>query len=134
MGDLIEIYDKRDKSTYTELVEKLSEMKFRMVENSIWNCRLTVGTEFETRTNKEGNYEITKIIKKSDLVTRRFFLTGQFTEEEYSVLADEIVKQGGFWQIDFGNIATINLPKNSLLDLDEVFRAFDFQPTEIVDE
>lgn len=130
----IEIYDKREKSTATEVVEKLSETKFRVAENSIWNCRLTVGTEFETRINKESKYEIIKITKESDFVTRRFFLTGQFKTEEYQVLGDEILRQGGFWQVDFGSIATVNLPKDSTLDLDEIFRIFDFQPTEIVDE
>lgn len=130
----IEIYDKREKSTATEVVEKLSDTKFRMSENSIWNCRLTVGTEFETRINKESKYEIIKITKESDFVTRRFFLTGQFREEEYRVLGEEITRQGGFWQVDFASIATINLPKNSTFDLDEIFRVFDFQPTEIIGE
>lgn len=130
----IQIYDKREKSTATEVVEKLSDTKFRMAENSIWNCRLTIGTEFETRINKEFNYEITKITKTSDYRTRRFFLTGQFKEEEYCVLGDEIIRQGGFWQVDFGNIATINLPTNSTLDLDAIFQIFEFHPTEIIDD
>ena len=43
------------------------------------------------------------------------------------------MKQGGFWQIDFGNIATINLPKNCELDIDEIFKTFDFNPAEIKD-
>ena len=131
---LIEIYDKREQSTATEYVEKISEIKFRVAENSVWNCRLTVGTEFETRINKDGKYEITKITKDSDFITRRFFINSQFKEEDYRFLGDEIMKQGGFWQVDFGSIATVNLPKNSTLDLDELFRIFDFHPAEIVDD
>jgi hypothetical protein len=49
-------------------------------------------------------------------------------------LGDEIIKQGGFWQVDFGGIATVNLPKNCNLDLDDIFKTFDFYPTYIVDE
>lgn len=122
----IEIYDKRAGTTTTEYVEQLSESKFRMIENSAWDCSLTLGTEFETRLNKEGKREIKRITKKSDYITRKFMLTSQFKEEDYRLLGDEIEKQGGFWQVDFGSIATVNLPKNSTLDLDEIFRVFNF--------
>lgn len=130
----IEIYDKRAGTTTTEYVEQLSESKFRMIENSAWDCNLTLGTEFETRINKEGKHEIKRITKKSDYLTRRFMLTSQFQEAEYRLLGDEIEKQGGFWQVDFGSIATVNLPKNSTLDLNEIFRIFDFNPAEIVED
>lgn len=130
----IEIYDKREETTSTVYVEQIAESKFRMIDNDIFNCRLTLGTEFETRINKTGKHEITRITKKSDYITRRFMLTAQFQTADYRVLGDEIVKQGGFWQVDFANIATVNLPKNSTLDLDEIFRIFNFHPAEIESE
>jgi hypothetical protein len=129
----IEVYDKREKLTTTIEVEQLSDNIFRTTENEIFNCSLTLGTEFETRLNKDGKHEIVKITKESDFVTRRFFLTSQFKEFEYRLLGDEIMKQGGFWQVDFGGIATINLPKNSELNIDEIFKTFDFNPAEIID-
>ena len=129
----IKVYDKREKMTTSMYVEQLSANLFRTVENEIFNCRLTFGTEFETRLNKEGLHEIVKITNDSEFVTRRFFLTSQFTESEYRLLGNEIMKQGGFWQIDFGNIATINLPKDCELDIDEIFKTFDFNPAEIKD-
>jgi hypothetical protein len=49
-------------------------------------------------------------------------------------LGDEIIKHGGFWQVDFGGIATVNLPKDCKLDLERIFKIFDFHPTYIVDE
>lgn len=130
----IEIYDKREKITENVVVEKLSETKFRVSENAVMLCHLTFGTEFETRINKDGAYEITKITKDSEFITRRFLLSHKFSESEYRLLGDEIIKQGGFWQVDFGGLATVNLPQNSTLDLDEIFRIFDFQLTEIIDE
>lgn len=130
----IEIYDKREKTSEHVVVEKLSEIKFRVVENAVFNCRLTFGTEFETRINQEAKHEITKIVKDSDYITRRFMLNGQFRGEEFCVLGDEIMRQGGFWQVDFGGIATVNIIKDSNLDLEEIFRVFDFHPTEIIDE
>jgi len=129
----IEVYDKREKLTTTIQVEQLSDNVFRMTENEIFNCSLTLGTEFETRLNKDGKHEIIRIIKESEFITRRFSLTSQFKESEYRLLGDEIMKQGGFWQVDFGSIATINLPKDCKLDLDKIFKTFDFKPTEIKD-
>ncbi len=129
----IEVYDKREHLATTVRVEQLSENIFRTVENEFFNCRLTLGTEFETRLNKDGKHEIIRITKKSKYITRRFSLTSQFKESEYRLLGDEIIKQGGFWQTDFGNIATINLPKDCKLNLDEIFEIFDFKPTEIIE-
>jgi hypothetical protein len=129
----ITIYDKREKITTSIYVEQLSDNLFRTVENEMFNCKLTLGTEFETRLNTEGIHEIVKITKDSEYITRRFSLTSQFTESEYRLLGDEIIKQGGYWQTDFGSIATINLPKDCKLDLDEIFKTFDFKTNEIKD-
>lgn len=130
----IEIYDKREKIAEHVVVERLSETKFRVAENAVMHCRLTVGTEFETRINKDGEYETTRITKDSEFITRRFFLNEQFAESDYRVLGDEILRQGGFWQIDFGSVAIVNLPKDSTIDLEEIFRIFNFHPTEIFDD
>jgi hypothetical protein len=51
------IYDKREKVTSSCYVEQISENKFRMTENDLFNCHLTKGTEFETRINEDGNHE-----------------------------------------------------------------------------
>lgn len=107
----IELYDKREKVTTTMYVEQLSEDKFRMIDNDIFNCRLTLGTEFDTRINKEGKYEIVRITEESEFVTQRFFLSTEYKESDYRILGDELTKRGGFWQVDFGGITTINIPK-----------------------
>jgi hypothetical protein len=130
---MIPVYDKREKLTSNLAVIQLSEMIFKMAENDVLNCRLTYGTEFEARRNKDGNYEIIRIIKESSYATRRFLLNSEFKESEYRMLGDEIMKHGGFWQVDFGGIATINLPQGCDLDIDEIFRTFNYNPTEIKD-
>ncbi len=129
----IEVYDKRERTTTSLYVLKLSNNMFRMTENDILNCTLTLGTEFETKINKEGRHEIVKILKESSFITRRFFLTSQFTETEYRLLGDEIIKRAGYWQVDFGGIATINLPEDSDFDIDEIFKTFKFNPIEITE-
>ncbi|MEI7583167.1 hypothetical protein [Runella sp.] len=60
-------------------------------------------------------------------------MTTQFKESEYRLLGDEIIKHGGFWQVDLGGIATINLPKECEPNIDEIFNIFGFKPTEIKD-
>jgi hypothetical protein len=130
----IELYDKRDRSTATICVEQLSENKFRMTDNDIFNCRLTRGAEFETRINKEGKHEIIRITKESDFITRRFFLSAEYKNDAYRMLGDELVKRGGFWQTDFGGIATVNIPKSLEADVKQIMLGLNIRLTEIVDE
>ena len=130
----IELYDKRERSTATLYVEQLAENKFRMTDNDLWNCRLTLGTEFETRINAEGKHEIIRITKDSNFITRRFFLNPKYKESEYRMLGDELMKRGGFWQVDFGGIATVNIPKDLEYDVDKVMNDLDLKLSEIIDD
>jgi hypothetical protein len=130
----IKLYDKREKSTEPLYVEQLAKNKFRMTENSIFNCRLSKGTEFETRINKEGNHELIRITKDSDYITRRFFLSPEYKESDYRVLGDELTRRGGFWQVDFGGIVTVNIPKDFEFDVDQVMKDLDLKLTEVVDD
>ena len=127
------VYDQREKITSSCYVEQISENKFRMTENDLFNCHLTKGTEFETRINEDGNHEVVKIIKKSEFITRRFLLSTQYKESEYRVLGDELMKRGGFWQVDFGGIATVNIPKDFEFNIDQVMKELDLNLTEITD-
>jgi hypothetical protein len=130
----IELYDKRQRVTSTLYVEQLAENHFRMVDNAIMNCRLTLGTEFRTRLNQQGQHEIIEITKESDFITRRFFLSPQYKESDYRVLGDELMKRGGFWQVDFGSMATINLPKDFEYDVDQVMKDLSLRLIEIIDD
>ena len=130
----IELYDKREKATTIMHVEQITENKFRMIDNDIFNCRLTLGTEFETRINKEGKYEIIRITKESEFITRRFFLSPEYRESDYRMLGEELSKKGGFGQVDFGGIATINIPNDLESDIDQVMKDLDLRLSEIVDD
>lgn len=128
----IKIYNKREGTTHSIYVEELNSNSFRMTENDIFNCRLTLGTEFETRINQDGNHEIISITKESSYDTRRFHLNATLKEADYRMLGDELVKRGGNWQLDFGGIVTINIPKDFEFDIDEVMRELGINLTEIV--
>jgi hypothetical protein len=130
----ITVFDTRLKITSTFYVEKLSDNIFRMLENDIQNPRLTYGTEFETKYNIENKLEIVRITEQSKFITRRFLLSSEFKNLEFKLFGEEIIKNGGYWQTDFGGIATINLPKDSKLTFEEIFKNINYFPTEIKDE
>ena len=130
----INVYDKRNRSTSNIFVVPLAENKFRMYDNDIFNCKLTAGTEFETRINKEGAHEIVKITKESEFTTRRFFLSSDYSLSDYELLGQELTQRGGFWQVDFGGIATINIPKDFEYNIDEVMKSLNLNLTEIVND
>lgn len=110
----IQVYDKIQKSSGNMYVEQLAENTFRMTENRILNCLLTRGTEFETKINQDGYNEIIRITKKSDFITRRFYLDYEY--DIYLAFGEELVKNGGFWQVDFGSIVTINIQQDFELE------------------
>lgn len=129
----IEIYNRKERILSTISVERISENRFRTIANEIVDDRLTYKTEFETRLNSDKQHEISAVVKNSEFIRRRFNLTPQFKESEYRLLGDEIMKEGGFWQVDFGSVATVNLPRESKLNLDEIFKIFNFSPNEIIE-
>lgn len=129
----ITVYDKRLDMTGGMYVVQLAENIFRAAENELFNPTITIGTEFQTRINKEGLHEIVKITKAAPYTTRRFLLSMAISTADYQLLGDEIIRQGGYWQVDMGGIASVSLPHNSSLDLDEIFRTFNHWPTEIKD-
>jgi hypothetical protein len=63
----IEIYDKRQKVSTTIHVIEIKANIFVACENELFDCRLSYGTEFETRLNSEGKHEVIKILKTGDL-------------------------------------------------------------------
>ena len=130
----IELYDRIEKSTTTIYVKQLAENEFRMTDNSIGSCQLTLGTEFKTKINDKGKHELTRITKESDFINRRFFLSSKYKESDYRMLGEELTKRGGFWQVDFGGIVTVNIPNNFEYNVDQILKDLDLNLTEIVEE
>lgn len=130
----IEIYDKRERFSTVCYVKQIADNKFRMLENDVFSCRLTLGTEFETIIDSEGKHQIAKITKESEYITRRFFLSPEYKVSDYRFLGDELTKRGGFWQVDFGGIATANFPKDFEFDIDKIARDLNLSLTEIGDD
>ncbi len=47
------------------------------------------------------------------------------------MLGEELTKKGGFWQVDLGSIATVNIPRNFEFDINQVIK--DLELVEIKD-
>ena len=118
----IEVYHKKEKVTTTPHVEQLSENKFRMIDNDLFNKQLTLGVEFEAKINSENRHELVKILKETEFITRRFGLTPNYKESDYRMLGEELTKRGGFWQVDLGSIATVNIPKDFEFNINQVIK------------
>ncbi|EDP96048.1 hypothetical protein U8527_14160 [Kordia algicida OT-1] len=129
----IKVYNKKEKVTTTLYVNQLSKNKFRMIDNDFCNPKLTLGTEFETKINVEQKHEIIKITKESEFITRRFILTPNHKESDYLMIGEELTKRGGFWQVDLGSIATVNIPKDFEFDIDQVIKELDLNLVEITE-
>ncbi len=129
----IEVYHNKEKVTTTLYVEQLSENKFRMIDNDFCNAKLTLGTEFETKINEEQKHEVIKITKESEFITCRYRLTPNHKESDYRMLGKELTKRGGFWQVDLGSIATVNIPKDFEFDIDQVIKELDLKMVEITE-
>ena len=129
----IDVYHKEEKVTTTLYVEQLSENRFRMIDNDFCNPKLTLGTEFETRINEDQKHVITKITKESEFITRRFGLTPNHKESDYRMLGEELTKRGGFWQVDLGSIAIVNISKDFEFDIDQVIKELELKLVEITE-
>jgi len=105
----------------TLIVEKLGENLFRATTNEVFIPWIIFGVEFETHINGEGQHELVCITKKSPYITETFLISSQLADE-LKRLGDEIVQHGGNWQLDMGSVATINLPPNCKLAMDEIIK------------
>lgn len=109
------------------IVEQVAQNIFRMICNDLLIRELTFGTEFETKVNDEGLHEIVKIVKKSPFITKRYMLTSKYNQSDYRVIGDEIKKYGGNWQVDFGSIASVNIPPNYLEEYETLIQSLNLK-------
>ena len=130
----IKLHNRNLNSKSTLEVEKLSENSFRMIDNDLIDSRLTYGVEFEVIFNKDKKYEVSKILKESNFITKRYSLTSNHTESDYRMLGEELIKRGGFWQVDFGSIATVNISKDFKYDVEQVINDLELKLIEITED
>lgn len=126
MGEEIDIrvYVPEESSTGTYEVIQISEFTFKLTNNDPFNEILTYGTIIEVEQDvKEENgeqiYVFKSVYKESDYSLEVIDLPSQLNETELRVVGKMITGEGGFWEVIFGGMGYVNLPKNSSLNIIE---------------
>jgi len=124
-----------DGSSETVYGEQIDADTFVLVENPIMNCRINYGTKVRVIQDLNGELVMTKVIKASGFQTRMFFLNSSLNETQLRTkIGQPILDAGGMWEVVFGGIAFVHLPKDSNFNLDELFKINEYYPSEIVDD
>ena len=129
---LIRIFNRKEGVTTQLEVDQIGQSEFRLRDNDIVDPRLTRGTTIMAQRLEDDAYEVISVTVPSGFVTRRFFLSPKYTESDYRVLGDELVKHGGAWQVDLGHYLTINVPLDFPHDVDRVMADIGIHLTEMI--
>jgi len=124
-----------DGGSETVVAEQTGADTFKLLENPVFSCKINYGTIVRALPDKNGELILSKIIRASDFKTRQFFLSDSLNESELRIkIGQPIIDAGGTWEVVFGGISFIHIPKNSSFDLDELFKQNNYFPSEIVDD
>jgi hypothetical protein len=121
--DIIEIrmYHPEEESTGNYEVVKVGENEYKLAANDPFNEDFSYGTiiEVEKEEKDKGVLQFKRISKKSDFTLNVYGLGSSLNETELRIVGDMIIKEGGYWEVIFGGIAYVNLPKESRLKVIE---------------
>lgn len=113
-----------DYSTGQYRVIQFSEFTYKLLENDPFNMDFSYGTVVEVKPefkieNGEKVFTFKRIYKESDYSIEVYGLPHQLNETELRTIGDKIMKEGGLWEVIFGGMCYVNLPKDSKLDVIE---------------
>lgn len=120
----IRIYVPEESSTGSYEVIQLSEFTYKLTNNDPFNENLSYGTIIEVEPqvkedDKEKIYTLKGILKESDFSINVIGLPSELNETELRIVGKMITDEGGFWEVIFGGMGYVNLPKHSKLDVIE---------------
>ena len=131
----IKIINIDDGSSETVYAEQIDSDTFKLLENPIFNCRINYGTIVKVIQDSNGELVMSQIMGASDFETRKFFLSASLNEIQLRAkIGQPILDAGGMWEVVFGGIAFVHLPKNSNFNLEQLFKLNDYYPSEIIDD
>jgi hypothetical protein len=123
-----------DGSKESIAAEKISESTYKLLENPIFSCKINYGTIVKAVLDEEGNLIVTKVIRASDFKTRKFILPDNPSSNEFSKkIGNRIIDVGGTWEIAFGGVAFLHIPRNLEFDFKSLFSQLNYFPTEITE-
>lgn len=117
----IKMYVPEEASTGTYEVIKVSEYRYKLTNNDPFSEILTYGTIIEVLPEKkdEDTFVFKKVYAESDFSHEVIGLPSSLNETEMRIVGQMIIDEGGYWEVIFGGMGYINLPKNSKLNVSE---------------
>ena len=115
----IRMYHPDEKSIGSYEVIQIESNQFKLNYNDPFLEELTYGVQFEVEENKtsKGEYIFKKITKESEFTSDTYTLPSLLNETELRKIGDKIIESGGYWEVMFGGIAYVNLPKGSEINI-----------------
>lgn len=115
----IRMYVPTTSSTSTYDVIKIDSYTYQLVNNAPFNENLIYGTiiEVHPEEKEEGVLEFKKIFAESTYNLEVIILPTSLAKHQLRAIGELIIDEGGFWEVIFGGLGYINLPKHSKLDV-----------------
>lgn len=116
----IRMHVPEEASTGDYEVIEVSENKYMMAHNDPFSEVLTYGTIFSVLPEKkEGVFVFKEVDTESEFSIDVMFLPPFLNETELRVVGQMILDEGGYWEVLFGGMGYVNLPKSSKLNVFE---------------
>lgn len=115
----IKLYDPTEKSTMQYEVIPVGERLYQLKENHPFSESLIYGTiiEVEAFEKEAGVFQLKKIHQKSEYTLEIIGLPPSLHEPELRIVGDLILAAGGYWEVNFGGMGYVSLPKGSTLNV-----------------
>ena len=117
----IRMYVPEESSTGSYDVIKVSDSLYKLANNDPFNEKMSYGTIIRVSPYKiesgKNEFIFREIYAESKFNLQVIGLPMSLNESELRTVGEMIVKEGGFWEIIFGGMGFINLPKESKLNV-----------------
>jgi hypothetical protein len=130
---MIKIRD-QDGAYETVAAEQVFDDTYKLLETPALSYRINYGTTIKVQADEKGELEMVKVVRASDYMTRRFIFPSISKAELMEKLGNPIREAGGMWEVVFGGIILIHMPRAYQFDLKALFTTVDGGITEIVDD
>ena len=123
----LEILEQR--TTTTVLVEAIKENTWKLLEVNPLIDKFTYAAELITREKTDGVHELLEITESLDFEHWEAMLPTYYNREVLPERSKKFIAAGGYWQITFGGILSVSIPKNYHLSIDELTTSWGIIPS-----
>ncbi|CAM4150588.1 MULTISPECIES: hypothetical protein [Flavobacterium] len=115
----IKMYVPKEASTGTYEVIRISENRYKLTHNNPFSEILTYGTIIDVLPEKKDKdtFVFKRVYAESEFNLEVIGLPMSLNETEMRVVGQMIIAEGGYWEVFFGGMGYVNLPKTSQLNV-----------------